>query len=106
MWDKITNRPQHFQTPYPFAGLNKLTYGVRLSEFVVINAPTGVGKTSLLKEIEYAVLTNPEVVEKGYGVGFFTLKNWTLTWPSASCQFTLTNASTTRLCRKDGRRAT
>jgi twinkle protein len=74
MWDKIVNRPSHFQTPYPFTGLNKLTYGVRLSEFVVINAPTGVGKTSLLKEIEYAVLTDPEVVEKGYGVGFLHLE--------------------------------
>jgi twinkle protein len=74
MWDKIVNRPQHFQTPYPFAGLNKLTYGLRLSELVVINAPTGVGKTSLLKEIEYAILTNPEVRDKGYGVGFLHLE--------------------------------
>lgn len=74
MWDKIVNRPQHFQTDYPFPGLNKMTYGVRLSELVVINAPTGVGKTSLLKEIEYAILTNPEVVEKGYGVGFLHLE--------------------------------
>jgi twinkle protein len=74
MWDKIINRPQHFQTPYPFVGLDKLTYGVRLSEFVVINAPTGVGKTSLLKEIEYAILTHPEVCEKGYGVGFLHLE--------------------------------
>jgi twinkle protein len=74
MWDKITNRPQHFQTDYPFAGLNKLTYGVRLSEFVVINAPTGVGKTSLLKEIEYGILQNPEVTEKGYGIGFLHLE--------------------------------
>jgi twinkle protein len=74
MWDKIINRPSHFQTDYPFEGLNRLTYGIRLSEFVVINAPTGVGKTSLLKEIEYAVLTNPEVREKGYGVGFLHLE--------------------------------
>lgn len=74
MWDKIVNRPQHFQTPYPFDGVNKLTYGLRLSEFVVINAPTGVGKTSFLKEVEYAVLTNPEVLEKGYGVGFLHLE--------------------------------
>jgi twinkle protein len=74
MWDKIINRPQHFQTPYPFAGVNKLTYGIRLSEFVVINAPTGVGKTSFLKEVEYAVLTNPEVKEHGYGVGFLHLE--------------------------------
>lgn len=74
MWDKITNRPQHFQTLYPFEGINRMTYGVRLSEFVVINAPTGVGKTSLLKEIEYGLLTNPEIVEKGYGVGFLHLE--------------------------------
>lgn len=74
MWDKIVNRPTHFQTPYPFDGLNRLTYGIRLSEFVVVNAPTGVGKTSILKEIEYALLTNPEVVEKGYGVGFLHLE--------------------------------
>jgi twinkle protein len=74
MWDKIVNRPSHFQTPYPFEGVNKLTYGVRLSEYVVVNAPTGVGKTSFLKELEYAVLTNPEVVEKGYGVGFLHLE--------------------------------
>lgn len=74
IWDKIKNRPQHFQTPYPFKGIDAMTYGIRLSEFVVINAPTGVGKTSILKEIEYGLLTNPEVVEKGYGVGFLHLE--------------------------------
>lgn len=74
MWDRIVNRPTHFQTPYPFGGLNRLTYGIRLSEFVVINAPTGVGKTSLLKEIEYALLVNPEIREKEYGVGFLHLE--------------------------------
>jgi twinkle protein len=74
MWDRIVNRPSHFCTPYPFGGLNNLTYGIRLSEFVVINAPTGVGKTSLLKEIEYAILTNPEVREKEYGIGFLHLE--------------------------------
>lgn len=74
MWEKIQNRPSHFQSPYPFEGLNKLTYGVRLSEFVVINAPTGVGKTSILKEIEYALLMNPEVIEQGFGIGFLHLE--------------------------------
>jgi twinkle protein len=74
MWEKIQNRPSHFQSPYPFEGLNKLTYGVRLSEFVVINAPTGVGKTSILKEVEYALLMNPEVIANGYGIGFLHLE--------------------------------
>lgn len=74
MWDKIMNRPQHFQVPYPFKGLNQKTYGIRTSEYVIINAPTGVGKTSLMKAIEYGILMNPEVVEKGYGVGFLHLE--------------------------------
>lgn len=74
MWEKIVNRPKHFQADYPFTGINKMTYGIRLSEFVVINAPTGVGKTSLLKEIEYGLLTNPEVVEQQYGIGFLHLE--------------------------------
>lgn len=74
MWERIQNRPKHFQVPYPFSGVNKMTYGIRLSEFVVINAPTGVGKTSLLKEIEYELLTNPEIIEQSYGVGFLHLE--------------------------------
>jgi len=74
MWEEITNRPSHFSTPYPFPMLNRLTYGIRLSEFIVINAPTGVGKTSLLKEIEYELLNNAEIKEKNYGVGFMHLE--------------------------------
>lgn len=74
MWDKIINRPQHFQVDTPFKGVNQMTYGIRLSEFLVVNAPTGVGKTSFLKEIEYGLLTNPEVVKNGYGVGFLHLE--------------------------------
>lgn len=74
MWDKITNRPSHFQVPYPFPGFNDKTYGIRLSELTVINAPTGVGKTSILKEIEYSILMNPEVIEQGYGIGFLHLE--------------------------------
>ena len=74
MWDKIQNRPQHFQIEYPFPGVNQMTYGIRLSEMTIINAPTGVGKTSFLKEIEYAILQDPTVVEKGYGVGFLHLE--------------------------------
>lgn len=74
MWEEITNRPSHFSTPYPWAGLNKMTYGIRLSEFVTVTADTGIGKTSLLKEIEYQLLTCPDVVEKNYGVGFLHLE--------------------------------
>lgn len=74
IWSEIIDRKEHFTTLYPFEGLNRLTYGIRLSELVVITADTGVGKTSILKHIEHKLLTDPEVVEKNYGVGFLHLE--------------------------------
>jgi len=70
----ILNRPQHFSVPYPWPSLNNMTYGIRLSEAVLLMAETGSGKTSILKEIEYSLLRNPEIKEKGYGVGFLHLE--------------------------------
>lgn len=74
LWDSIINRPNHFATTYPWEGLNRLTYGLRLSEMVVVTAETKIGKTSVLKEIEYKLLMDPEIIEKGYGVGFLHLE--------------------------------
>lgn len=74
MWNEIIERKESFTTQYPFQGLNRLTYGIRLSEFVVVTADTGVGKTSVLKHIEHAILTNPEIKEKGYGLGLLHLE--------------------------------
>lgn len=74
MWDEIINRPNHFTVEYPFDGLNRMTYGIRLSEAVILTADTGVGKTSVVKEIEHKLLVDPELVEKGYGVGFLHLE--------------------------------
>lgn len=74
LWDSIINRPNHFATPYPWDGLNKFTFGIRLSEMITVTADTGIGKTSILKAIEYKLLTDPEIKEKGYGVGFLHLE--------------------------------
>ena len=74
MLDEILNRPSYFSIPYPWEPLNQKTYGIRLSEAVLFMADTGVGKTSVFKEIEHAILSNPEVKEKGYGVGFLHLE--------------------------------
>lgn len=58
MWEEIS-KPKNYETvPYPWDGLNAQTYGIRLSELVVVTAETGVGKTSVLKEIEYFILKN------------------------------------------------
>lgn len=74
MWDEIINRPNHFAVSWPFERLNDLTYGIRLSEFVLIHAPTGIGKTSIIKEVEHKLLMDPELIEKAYGVGFLHLE--------------------------------
>lgn len=51
MWDEVAS-PKNYETvPYPWDELNYQTYGIRLSELVVITADTGVGKTSVLREI-------------------------------------------------------
>lgn len=70
IWDEIVDRKESFTVPYPYEGLNALTYGIRLSEAVVVAADTGVGKTSIMKSIEHSLLTNKELKEKNYGVGF------------------------------------
>lgn len=74
MWEEIISRKESFTVQYPWEGLNKLTYGIRLSEMVIVTADTGVGKTSFLKHIEHMLLTHPAVIEKDYGVGFLHLE--------------------------------
>jgi len=70
MWEEISE-PKNYETvPYPWKGLNDQTYGIRLSELVVVTAETGVGKTSVLKEVEHFILKNVE----RYGVGFLHLE--------------------------------
>jgi twinkle protein len=61
MWDEISTIKKYETVPYPWAGMNDKTYGIRLSEFVVVTAETGVGKTSVLKEIVFEVRAkNPD----------------------------------------------
>lgn len=70
MWDEIA-APKNYETvPYPWDTLNSQTYGIRLSEFVVFTAETGVGKTSVLKEIEHYIRkSKPEA-----GIGLLHLE--------------------------------
>jgi len=55
MWDEVSE-PKNYETvPYPWDELNYQTYGIRLSELVTLSADTGVGKTSVLREIVYKI---------------------------------------------------
>lgn len=74
MWADIENHKTPKSVPYPWTGLNLKTYGVRLSEMVLLLADTGVGKTSVCKEIEYKLLMDPELIAENVGVGFLHLE--------------------------------
>lgn len=70
MWEEISTPKNHETVPYPWDSLNGQTYGIRLSELVVFTAETGVGKTSVLKEIEYFIRkTKPDA-----GIGLLHLE--------------------------------
>lgn len=69
LWEEISTHKNIESIEYPFNGLNEMTYGLRLSEFVVITADTGVGKTSILKEIEYYILNHSK-----HGLGVLHLE--------------------------------
>jgi twinkle protein len=72
--DDIINYSEPHCIPYPWEGLNKSVYGLRLSELTLFMADTGIGKTSFMKEIEYKLLMDKELIEKNYGVGFLHLE--------------------------------
>ena len=53
---KILLEPKKEGIPYPFPTLNKMTYGIRTGEIVLIKGPEKVGKTALMHAIEYNIL--------------------------------------------------
>lgn len=70
MWDEIINHKDPKSVPWPWERLNEKTYGIRQSELITITAESGVGKTSILKETEYKLLMDPELIAEKAGVGF------------------------------------
>lgn len=70
MWASVSERKEFETVPYPWGGMNDKTYGIRLSEVVILTAETGIGKTSVLKEIEYNIRkANPDA-----GIGIMHLE--------------------------------
>lgn len=65
MWDAVKEPKANDSIPYPWAALQDKTYGIRKSEMVVLNAPTGVGKTTIMKEIQHHILSVDEEASLG-----------------------------------------
>ena len=55
-WEHLQKDENLTQVDYPWQALNKLTYGFRAKELVTITSGSGMGKTSVVKELEAYIL--------------------------------------------------
>lgn len=55
---KFFNRPKMASIPYPWEGLNKKLYGMRQGELITLTGGTGLGKSSVTREIEHYLIKN------------------------------------------------
>ena len=62
MWELLSDTTKVPSVPYPFVGLNNLTYGIRTGEIVTFTAGSGVGKSSVCREIAYSLLMREEKI--------------------------------------------
>ena len=56
--EKFHNREQRESIPYPWEGLNKKLYGLRQGELITLTGGTGLGKSSVTREIEHHLIMN------------------------------------------------
>ena len=54
------NRPKKDSTPYPYEGLNKKLIGMRQGELVTITGGTGLGKSSVTRELEHWLINKTD----------------------------------------------
>lgn len=62
LWDSIVNEPAVQSIPYPWAGLNSLTMGLRQRELVVLCSGTGIGKSSVCRELASWLVGHNETI--------------------------------------------
>ncbi len=59
-WDAITGKMKVKSIPYPWQGLNDMTKGFRPYELVTITSGSGMGKSQIVRELEYYLLNATE----------------------------------------------
>lgn len=59
-WKYLLKTNDSVTVDYPWQGLNKFTYGFRTKELVTITSGAGMGKTSVVKELESYILNTTE----------------------------------------------
>ena len=58
--DEFLNRDKKDCVPYPWEGLNKKLFGMRQGELITLTGGTGLGKTSVTREIEHWLVNKTE----------------------------------------------
>jgi twinkle protein len=71
MWDDIITSPKVSSVPYPWAGLNGLTLGMRQRELVTICSGSGIGKSSVCRELAHWLN------QSGQTIGYIALEEST-----------------------------
>jgi twinkle protein len=56
--NEFNNRECKESVPYPWEGLNKKLHGLRRGELVTLTGGTGLGKSSVTRELEHWLITN------------------------------------------------
>ena len=59
-WELILERSDRESIPYPWSCLNELTHGFRPQELVTITSGSGMGKSQIVRELEYYLLNATE----------------------------------------------
>ena len=72
LWDEINKPKRSADVMYPFEALNKLTYGIRKGELVMVTSGSGMGKTQFLRELAYQMI---EKTEDNIGLMFLEESN-------------------------------
>jgi len=57
---KYHDRPEKESVPYPWHGLNDKLYGLRTGELVTVTGGTGLGKSSITRELEHWLIKNTQ----------------------------------------------
>jgi twinkle protein len=65
MWEEILDVPAYAAIAYPWEALQKQTYGIQKEQLIIIHAPSGVGKSTILNEIEYKILQTDKEAKIG-----------------------------------------
>jgi len=57
-WELVKNEKEVVSLSYPWEGMNKITYGMRLGELCTFTAGSGIGKSSVMRELAYHIIKN------------------------------------------------